>query len=54
MPIANGASIRVFKLGIIAFFGESKLSTSEQKETGNDDYAHIISVMYKLLTLPKS
>ena len=46
----NGNNIRLVNLGPIALFSNYKLSTSSGKHLENIDHAHIVSLMYKLLT----
>ena len=47
---ANGADIWLSNLGAIALFSILKLTTSSGKHLENIDHAHIVSLMYKLLT----
>ena len=47
---AKGKVIRLFNLGPIALFGIFKLTTSSGKHLEDISHAHIVSVMYKLLT----
>ena len=46
----DGNNIRLVNLGPIALFSNYKLSTSSGKHLENIDHAHIVSLMYKLLT----
>ena len=45
-----GSIIRLVILGPIALFSNYKLTTSSGKHLENIDHAHIVSLMYKLLT----
>ena len=45
-----GNDIRLVNLGPIALFSNYKLTTSSGKHLENIDHAHIVSLMYKLLT----
>ena len=47
---ADGNDIRLVNLGPIALFSNYKLTTSSGKHLENIDHAHIVSLMYKLLT----
>ena len=47
---ADGNDIRLVNLGPIALFSNYKLGTSPGKHLENIDHAHIVSLMYKLLT----
>ena len=47
---ADGNDIRLDNLGPIALFSNYKLTTSSGKHLENIDHAHIVSLMYKLLT----
>ena len=49
----NGNDIKVVNLGPIALFSNYKLTTSSGKHLKNIDHAHIVSLMYKLLTSSK-
>ena len=49
----DGNDIRFVNLGSIALFSNSKLTTSSGKNLENIDHAHIVSLMYKLLTSSK-
>ena len=49
----DGNNIRLVNLGPIALFSNYKLATSSGKHLENIDHAHIISLMYKLLTSSK-
>ena len=42
--------IRLVNLGVIALFSNYKLTTSSGKQLENIDHAHIVSLMYQLLT----
>ena len=46
----DGNDIRLVYLGPIALFKNYKLTTSSGKHLENFDHAHIVSLMYKLLT----
>ena len=46
----DGNDIRLVNLGQIGFFSNYKLTTSSGKYLENIDHAHIVSLMYKLLT----
>ena len=50
---ADGNDIRLVNLGPIALFSNYKLTTSSGKHLENIDHAHIVSLMYKLLTSSK-
>ena len=47
---ADADDIRLINLGPIALFSNNKLTTSSGKHLENIDHAHIISLMYKLLS----
>ena len=47
---ADGADMWLINLAAIASFSNSKLTTSSGKHLENFDHAHIVSLMYKLLT----
>ena len=47
---ADGNDIRLVNLGPIALFSNYKLTTSSGKHLENIDHAHIVSLMYKLLS----
>ena len=47
---ADADDIRLFNLGPIALFSNYKLTTSSGKHLENIDHAHIVSLMYKLLS----
>ena len=47
---ADGNDIWLVNLGRIALFSKYKLTTSSGKHLENIDHAHIVSLMYKLLT----
>ena len=49
----DGNNIRLFNLGPISIFSNYKLTTSSGKHLENIDLAHIVSLMYKLLTSSK-
>ena len=49
----DGNDIRLVNLGSIAIFSIYKLTTSSGKHLENIDHAHIVSLMYKLLTSSK-
>ena len=49
----DGNDIRLVNLGPIALFSNYKLTTSSGKHLENIDHAHIVSLMYKLLTSSK-
>ena len=49
----DGSNIRLVILGPIALFSNYKLTTSSGKHLENIDHAHIVSLMYKLLTSSK-
>ena len=49
----DGNNIRLVNLGPIALFSNYKLTTSSGKHLENIDRAHIVSLMYKLLTSSK-
>ena len=49
----DGNNIRLVNLGPIALFSNYKLTTSSGKHLGNIDHAHIVSILYKLLTSSK-
>ena len=46
----DGNNIRLVNMGPIALFSNYKLTTSSGKHLENIDHAHIVSLMYKLLT----
>ena len=50
---ANGNDIRLVKLGPIALFSNFKLTTSSGKHLEDISHAHIVSLMYKLITSSK-
>ena len=50
---ADGNDIRLVNLGPIALFSNYKLTTSSGKHLENVDHAHIVSLMYKLLSSSK-
>ena len=47
---ANTDDMRLINLGPIALFSNYKLTTSSGKNLENIDHAHIVSLMYKLLS----
>ena len=49
----DGNDIRLVNLGPIALFSNYKLTTSSGKHLENIDHAHIVSLMYKLITSSK-
>ena len=49
----DGNDIRLIILGPIALFSNYRLTTSSGKHLENIDHAHIVSLMYKLLTSSK-
>ena len=49
----DGNNIRLVNLGTIALFSNYKLTFSSGKHLENIDHAHIVSLMYKLLTSGK-
>ena len=49
----DGNDIRLVNLGPIGLFSKYKLTTSSGKHLENIDHAHIVSLMYKLLTSSK-
>ena len=50
---ANGDNIRVVNLGPVALFSNFKLTTSSGKHLEDISHAHIISLMYKLVSSAK-
>ena len=50
---ANGNDIRLVNLGPIALFSNFKLTTSSGKHVEDISHAHIVSLMYKLITFSK-
>ena len=50
---ADGNDIRLVNLGPIALFSNYKLTTSSGKHLENIDHAHIVSLMYKLMSSSK-
>ena len=50
---ADGDNIRLVNLGPIAFFNNHKLTTSSGKHLEEINHAHIVSLMYKLLSSSK-
>ena len=49
----DGNDVRLVNLGPIALFSNYKLTTSSGKHLENIDHAHIVSLMYKLITSSK-
>ena len=49
----DGNNIKLVNLGPIALFSNYKLTTSSGKNLENIDHAHIVALMYKLLTSSK-
>ena len=49
----NGNDIRLVKLGPVALFSNFKLSTSSGKHLEDISHAHLVSLMYKLITSSK-
>ena len=49
----DGNDIRLVNIGPIGLFSKYKLTTSSGKHLENIDHAHIVSLMYKLLTSSK-
>ena len=49
----DGIDIRLVNLGPIALFSNYKLTTSSGKHLENIDHAHIVSLMYKILSSSK-
>ena len=49
----NGNDIRLVNLGPIALFSNFKLTTSSCKHLEDINHAHLVSVMYKLITSSK-
>ena len=47
---ADGNDIRLVNLGHVALFSNYKLSTSSRKHLEDVSHAHIVSLMYKLIT----
>ena len=50
---ADGNDIRLVNLGPIALFSNYKLTTSSGKHLEDINHAHIVSLMYKLMTTAK-
>ena len=50
---ADGNDIRLINLGTIALFSNYKLATSSGKHLEDVSHAHIVSLMYKLITTAK-
>ena len=50
---ADGNDLRLVNLGPISLFSNYKLTTSSGKHLENIDHAHIVSLMYKLLSSSK-
>ena len=51
---ANGNDIRIFNLGPICLFQNFKLTTSSGKHLEDISHAHIVSLMYNLITSSKN
>ena len=49
----DGNDIRLVNLGNVALFSNYKLTTSSGKHLGDLSHAHIVSLMYKLITSAK-
>ena len=49
----DGNDIRLVNLGPISLFSNYKLTTSSEKHLENIDHAHIVCLMYKLVTSSK-
>ena len=49
----DGKDIRIINLGPVALFGNYKLTTSSGKHLEDVSHAHIVSLMYKLITTAK-
>ena len=50
---ANGNDIRLVNLGPVALFSKFKLTTSSGKHLEDISHAHLVSLMYKLITSSK-
>ena len=50
----NGNDIRLVNLGPIALFSTFKLTTSSGKHLEDNSHAHLVSLMYKLITSSKN
>ena len=50
---ANGNDIRLVNLGLMALFSNFKSTTSSEKHLENISHAHLVSLMYKLITSSK-
>ena len=50
---ANGNDIRLVNLGPVALFNKFKLTTSSGKHLEDISHAHLVSLMYKLITSSK-
>ena len=50
---ANGNDIRLVNLGPVALFSNPKLATSSGKHLEDISHAHLVSLMYKLITSSK-
>ena len=50
----DGADLRLINCGPIALFSEYKLSTNSGKRFEEIKHAHIVSLMYKLITSAKA
>ena len=51
---ANGSDIKLVNLGPIALFSSFKLTTSSGKHLEDISHAHLVSLMYKLITSSKN
>ena len=51
---ANGNDIRLVNLGPIALFSSFKLTTNSGKHLEDISHAHLVSLMYKLITCRKN
>ena len=47
---ANGDDIRLVNLGQIALFSKFQMTTSSGKHLEDNSHAHIVSLMYKLIS----
>ena len=50
---ANGNDIRLVNLGPVALFNNFKLTTSSGKHLEDISHAHLVSLMYKVITSSK-
>ena len=50
---ADNNNIRLVNFGLIALFSSYKLTTSSEKHLEDVSHAHIVSLMYKLITTAK-